>query len=353
MKIALMTIWHCGNYGAEMQAYATMKALRKLGHEVEIIDFRLFEHAHTLRSQVARVLTSLTPAQRNFEKFWKQYIKDKSCHYHNLEELENNPPQADVYLVGSDQVWNEDITKSKSKAYFLDFGLDSVRRISYASSIGVSEWTFSEKFTLLARKQLNKFYSISCREITGSQVLAKKFGIQVKTVLDPTLLHTDYHEITGNIESNNSLVFYPLSPNDTDLIPFCKELASELQLSYLNANPYNFMPWLPIVWKRNTIGRWISSIGGASLVVTGSFHGLAFSLIHHRQFILINSNTQGRNSRMTDLLDYLGLRNRLFTSVEEARASKVWEEEINYQEVEEKLNAAREQSWNYLKESLS
>ena len=42
MKISLMTIWHCGNYGAEMQTYATVKALRKLGHDVEVLDFRLF-----------------------------------------------------------------------------------------------------------------------------------------------------------------------------------------------------------------------------------------------------------------------------------------------------------------------
>ena len=55
MKISLMTIWHCGNYGAEMQTYATVKALRKLGHDVEVLDFRLFESNHSLRSIVGRL----------------------------------------------------------------------------------------------------------------------------------------------------------------------------------------------------------------------------------------------------------------------------------------------------------
>lgn len=97
----------------------------------------------------------------------------------------------------------------------------------------------------------------------------------------------------------------------------------------------------------------MSAIGGASLVVTGSFHGLAFSLIYHRQFILINDNKQGRNSRMMDMLNYLGLEHRLFRTTEEAMASRVWEDTIDYQLIDEKLNQARNESWNYLKQSLS
>lgn len=348
-----MTIWHCGNYGAEMQTYATVKALRKLGHDVEVIDFRLFESNHSLRSIVGRCLNAIAPAQRSFGKFWKKYIKNISCHYHNVAELRNNPPKADVYLVGSDQVWNEDITGERSAAYLLDFGSDNVKRISYASSIGVSEWKFSQSYTEKVSEQFKKFDALSCREITGANVLSQKFNINVKQVLDPTLLHRNYEEITGPILETKNLVFYPLSVGDTSAVSFCKDLAAKLNLKYVNANSYTFIPFLPIVWKRNSIAQWISAIGGASLVVTGSFHGLAFSLIYHRQFILINDNKQGRNSRMMDLLNYLGLEHRLFKTPAEAMASKVWEETIDYQVVDAKLNQARTESWNYLKQSLS
>lgn len=353
MKVSLMTIWHCGNYGAEMQTYATVKALRKLGNDVEVIDFRLFESNHSLRSIVGRCLNAITPAQRSFEKFWKKYIKNISCHYHNVAELRNNPPKADVYLVGSDQVWNEDITGERSAAYLLDFGDENVKRISYASSIGVSEWNFSQSYTEKVSEQFKKFVALSCREITGANVLSQKFNINFKQVLDPTLLHRNYEEITGPIMETKNLVFYPLSVGDTSAVSFCKDLATKLNLKYVNANPNTFIPFLPIVWKRNSIAQWISAIGGASLVVTGSFHGLAFSLIYHRQFILINDNKQGRNSRMMDLLNYLGLEHRLFKTSAEAMASKVWEDTIDYQLIDEKLNQARNESWNYLKQSLS
>lgn len=353
MKIALITIWHCGNYGAEMQAYATVKALRQLGHEVETVDFRLYEPKHTLRSLVGKWLTEISPAQRGFEKFWKKYIQNISQHYSNLEELKANPPLADVYMVGSDQVWNEDITGQRSAAFLLDFGSEATRRVSYASSIGVSQWCFSPSFTNKVSHQLGKFEALSCREITGAKVLSQEFGLQVKQVLDPTLLHKDYREITGPIQEVETLVFYPLSPGDTAAVPFCKELAAKLGLRYVNANPYTFLPGTPVAWKRNSIAQWIRAIGGASLVVTGSFHGLAFSIIHHRQFILINDNKQGRNSRMMDLLHLLGLEHRLFTSAQEAMASQVWLEKIDYKAVDERLTQARNESWNYLKESLS
>lgn len=353
MKVALMTIWHCGNYGAEMQTYATVKALRQLGHEVEVIDFRLFEPRNTLRSKVGKFLNNISPAHKTFEHFWRKYIQNISCHYLLIDELRNNPPKADIYMVGSDQVWNKDITGDRCAAYLLDFGDEQVKRVSYASSIGVSDWSFSESYTHLVAKQLNKFAALSCREITGANVLSQQFGLEVKQVLDPTLLHLDYKEITGNIQDANTLVFYPLSVGDTSAISFCKDLAEQLNLKYVNANPYQFLPFLPIIWKRNSIAQWLTAIGGASLVVTGSFHGLAFSLIYHRQFILINDNKQGRNSRMMDLLNYLGLEHRLFRTTEEAMASRVWEDTIDYQLIDEKLNQARNESWNYLKQSLS
>ena len=72
-----------------------------------------------------------------------------------------------------------------------------------------------------------------------------------------------------------------------------------------------------------------------------------------RMLVLINDNKQGRNSRMMDLLNYLGLEHRLFKTPAEAMASKVWEDTIDYQVIDAKLNQARTESWDYLKRSLS
>ena len=178
MRIALLTIWHVGNYGAELQAYATCRILTDLGHDVTIIDFRENESQNeSFKSKLARCISSCTLSHFKFSTFWKKYFPNKTRHYHSYEELKANPPEADLYLVGSDQVWNYKITAEKAEAFFLAFGTDKVKRASYASSFGMGEWNASEQLTSVARQMLNKFSAVSCREASGVRILKEKFNI--------------------------------------------------------------------------------------------------------------------------------------------------------------------------------
>ena len=111
MKIALLTIWHEKNYGAELQAYATIKAIKHLGHCPEMINIHLASKEQpSFLGRIANFIEKLLPASTKFERFWSYYIP-KTKKYNSVSELYNDPPQADIYIVGSDQVWNPDITK--------------------------------------------------------------------------------------------------------------------------------------------------------------------------------------------------------------------------------------------------
>ena len=316
MKIGLLTIWREKNFGAEMQAYATIKALQNLGYDVEMIDFRLSDIAHpTIKQRIIKILTYITKEDFKFRKFWKNHIP-KGYHYKKSEELKCNPPKVDLLLVGSDQVWNPSITKEKALTYFLDFGETGVRKASYASSFGESEWLQSKQMT--------------------------------ENVLDPTLLHTEYPELTGKLQNRRTLVFYPLSPFP-ELETFCKETAVKLGLDYVDANHKNYLI-RKIVWNRPGVEEWVRTIAEAELVITPSFHGLAFSLIYHRQFVIVLSpEGKKRSTRLTSLLVQLGLEDRLFTSVEDVVKSNVLSRKINYEDVDKKLTELRSQSYNYLK----
>ena len=198
MKIVLLTIWHVKNYGAELQTYATVKKLKELGYVVEVIDFRLFNEVDTQlwSKRLSKFLQSFLPVNRKFNSFWKKYIPSTKC-YHSLEDLRAFPPEADLYLVGSDQVWNPRITLDKAPVYFLPFGQNSVLKASFASSIGTAKWTGDESLTHLAINQLKSFKAISCREQTGVEIVKNVFGLDAKLVADPTLLFTNYKELTG------------------------------------------------------------------------------------------------------------------------------------------------------------
>ncbi len=341
MQIALFTIWHVKNYGAELQTYATIRALEALGHTVTVIDYRPYNK--NIKQKIANIIINLTPAHYNFIKFWAKYISNKTIRYNSLKQLRERPPKADMYIVGSDQVWNIDITKEHYLAYFLDFGDISIPKISYASSIGENNWKWTN-LTNIIKSKLDKFRNISCRESTGVKILKEQFDIEAELVLDPTLLHTSYPELTGAVHERNTLVYYPLNKYDDEFK--YRNLARELNLIYLNTNKRKMIS-RTIAWSRTSIIDWVKNIASAKFVVTPSFHGLAFSLIYHRQFAIIGTNSS-RNSRISDLLNSLGIADRYFDSFEKFYESKIWEYPIDYQLIDYRLNILRDKSWHYL-----
>ena len=350
MQIALLTIWHEKNYGAELQAYATIKILQKLGYDVRMIDIRLSDmYKLSVKGFIAKCITWFSPSHRKFNKFWKKYIPCTK-RYRSIKELKADPPIADVYIVGSDQVWNPDITKDFAPAFFLDFGADNIRRISFSSSFGVNEWKWLDDLSTIAKKQLRQFYAISSREQTGVKILKKTFGIaNADNTLDPTLMFDDYSDITGPLSDKNTVVCYPLSSNDYALLPVADKVAGILSAQTKNANPYILIPHTSLVWDRNTISEWMRTIAEARFVLTQSFHGMVFSILHHRQFAIINLSKHGRQSRILDLLLALGLEDRYFTSEKDFLQSNIINKVIDYATVDSKLQTLRSLSWDYLK----
>ena len=348
MEIALLTIWHEGNFGAELQTYATVRMLRSLGHDVRVVDIRLSDaRRRSLRGKIGGFLTWFGPACRSMRKFWRTHIPT-TRRYRSIAELRACPPRGDVYMVGSDQVWNPEITRALSPVFFLDFGAETVRRVSYASSFGSDRWTAGN--TEAVRRLLGRFSSLSCRETSGVALLHDVFGLQAQNVLDPTLLFNSYSELTGPLSEKPTLVYYPLG-SFPELGTYAQGLARRLGLEALNANWHTCI-YGTAVWNRNSIAHWVRDIAQAAFVVTPSFHGVAMCLLHHRQFAVII--TQGRRAtRITGLLALLGITGRVFTSFDEIDKAQPWLQAIDYAAVDARLAALRAQSVDYLKKALA
>ena len=349
MRIALITIWHERNYGAELQTYATIKALTELGHTVELVDIRLSDiEQRSLKGKVASFLERLTVAERKFNNFWSRYVPF-TRRYTTKEELYNHPPVADIYLVGSDQVWNPDITKDLTEVFFLKFGDRDVKRISYASSFGTETWNYPEIKDSIA-ECLKSFNAITCREESGVQILNKEFDVDAKCVLDPTLLFSSYPELTGAYHESNTLVYYPLH-NDPNLERCALLLANTLRLHPVN-NKAQKRVLGNLVWDCNSVEEWVRNIAKSKFVLTRSFHGLAFSLIYKRQFAIIGSKNN-RSTRIDNLLKKLDLEDRYFVNESDLEKSKPWEKIIDYNAVSVKLHNLREESWVTLIQMLN
>ncbi len=349
MKIGLLTYHVSTNIGAMMQTYATCRAFQQLGHEVEIVDIRQPEPQNT---GMKKLVTDIVFFKQKYEHkcFRNNYYPHLTKRYYSVEELRRNPPHVDCLVVGSDQIWNPILSKDTAMAYFLDFGEETITRFSYASSFGMERWNQSDKMTKAVSDALHKFKNLSVRERTAVKICKETFGLEAQLVVDPTLLFEDYSEITGTIPQRNEILCYKLIRNKDFFNNVCtlkENMGLPIRLLN-NAYPvrglkYTYPP---------SIEEWIQRIGGASFVVTDSFHGVAFSVLYKRQF-MVTRNHNGRDSRFEDLLCELGLENRIFDSIEEMSLTDVWKEQIDYSKVTPKLEKLRESSWNFLKNALN
>lgn len=348
MKIALITYHYSNNKGAFMQTYALCRYLAERGHELIIIDVRQEEGTNLgLFGKLAKEAIVSYRLKKDIAQLYPPLTR----RYQSLQELQEDPPAADCYIVGSDQVWNPNISKDLMYAYFLDFGSKETRRVSYASSFGLSIWTIKDKeINDHIKELLHSFNSLSVREQEGQILCEKEFGIKPTIVLDPTFLNADYKELIGNIEPRKEILCYKINKTVDfwENAPKMGEVMG-LPLALLNYNyphkgfRYCFPP---------SLKTWMKRIAAAEFVITDSFHGVAFSIINQKQFV-VTLNHNDRDSRLINLIRLFHLEDRMFDSVEEMVNNHRWEALIDYSIVSKVVEKYRDESRQYLNNALN
>lgn len=348
MRIALITYHYSNNKGAFMQTYALCRFLTEQGHDVRIIDIR--QEEGTNLGFMGRIVKNAIVDHR-LQKDMRELYSPLTRRYSTFQELQQNPPEADCYIVGSDQVWNPNISKDLMLAYFLDFGDKKTRRVSYASSFGLSEWIISdEAINAHIKELLHSFSSLSVREKEGQGLAEKEFGVKPTIVLDPTFLNAEYNNILGKVKPRKEILCYKI--NKTDDFWNCAPVLGQLMglpLALLNYNyphkgfRYCFPP---------SLKTWMRRIAAAEFVLTDSFHGVAFSIINKKQFV-VTLNHNDRDSRLINIVKTFGLEDRMFNSVEEMLTDRRWETPIDYNVITQRVEKQRKNSQQYLIDALA
>lgn len=345
MKIKTITCHHVYNYGASLQAYALQHYLESLGHEVEIIDFNPWFHCDRYNpfwipknaigraAQIIKILPFMRyiwypykaykggmfktwGRKAAFEKFEKEYYHLTPIKYYSYEQLQKNPPRADVYVAGSDQIWNTFSENGKEPSYYLDFGKESIKRISYAASLATS--TIKEEYKVFIKEKLARFNAISVREKTGVKLLADIGIDNISVVLDPVFLldKSEWQQLSlkGNLYglSHESYVLvYDFLGNDDNMISFVKAYAKEKSLKIVSINDFSERDYADININNAGPLEFLALINNAACVVASSFHATAFSVILEKEFYTFNLKGYNNSSRMLDFLSSIGLQERM------------------------------------------
>ena len=289
-----------------------------------------------------------------FAQFRKTHLKLTSQTYSSPDDLRNNPPEMDVYVAGSDQIWGHGNT-TFSPAFYLDFGKKEVRRISYAPSFGKS--VINKHWHDDLKRNISRFDAVSVREKSGVKIIEDICKVKAVHTLDPTLLIDDYSVITENLKDEAGFIFaYRLHQSDrltglfNDLI---KDISAECGLEVKTVSTTDdFISQGKdlIVGVEGFLGLIVHS----KMVITNSFHGTVFAILHRKPFICFprDDGKQGQNVRMIDLLSDLGLMSRYFDFSQESAIEKYISDDIDWTSVSERLAAKRKHSVNYLTGAL-
>ena len=99
------------------------------------------------------------------------------------------------------------------------------------------------------------------------------------------------------------------------------------------------------------VEQWLRSFQEAEFVVTDSFHGTVFSILHHRPFVVLANEKRGL-TRIETLLSSFGLSNRLTTSSSLLLDTDWLLRSIDWNQVDIILNLKREQALKFINEAL-
>lgn len=365
-KVSLITLQNVPNYGSVLQCYATEQIIRKIGYEIETINYLpermtklgmlkaikdkkdIFSKSFVLRN-IARIVIYPSYIKRFyiFNKFRKKYLIQTKKQFKNNNELKKYFPRADIYCTGSDQVWNSKWNGGIDKAMFLDFVPKDKKCIAYSASFGKNKLEFWE---IQETKQLLKKYkNISVREKSATEILYS-LGYASVQVVDPTLLlnGNEWRKISSNKYSEDSYILvYNLNRNKK-IDKYAENLSKKtgLKIRFLSYQFHEFYKKGKIMCNPK-VEDFLSLIDHAQYVITDSFHATAFSLNFNTQFIIVYPGKY--STRLQSILEITGLENRV---AKDENDLSIVSEKIDFEKVNKVIDKERNHSIEWLKNAL-
>ena len=362
MDILTITCHDVYNVGASLQAYALMKYLEQCGHNVEIIDYKpnyLSKHyslttvnnkkydklgikqLYLLAKLPGRVMCLFSKKKHNFDMFRKNYLKLTSIKYKRFNELKEKCPNADLFIAGSDQIWNPLFQNGKDPVFFLQFVPEKIKRVSYAASFAVDKME-KDDFQRI-RYWLESIDKIAVRESSGVKLI-EEMGLKAVRTCDPVFLLDEYQweKIISHVSKNQKYILLYDFEQNCVVEEIAKEIAEEKKAQIISvfktniqANIYSDMGPL----------EFLDLVKNAEFIISNSFHATAFSIIFHKEFCVVKRK-ENINTRMIDLLKEVGLEDRMVGSLSELKKTK----SLNWDYVDNIIKEDKNRAKKYLNE---
>lgn len=357
MRVGILTFQNTTNYGAMFQAYALQTFVNQYC-ACEILNYTnsTLKDRYEINPFKAKSIKDFVKKSLHYKENKKNMLifdefKRKKLNISDEEYNESNIAKADLkydlFIAGSDQVWNFKLT-NYDRNYFLTFASNKAKRNSYAASLGVSKLNESDEQFL--KELITQQNNISVRENEGKNliddVISEKEKNMINVNIDPVFLLSlkDWDKLIGNVNVtyNNYLFIYEVA-YIPEILEFAKKIAKDKNLKILYVSASNKKLSGAITLKNITPLQFLKYIKNAEIIITSSFHGMAFSVIFNKIFYYgIPKNKANFGSRLNNLAKVLKLESRNYIN---------YSQDINfidYNKVNNKIAAERRKAKDYI-----
>lgn len=353
------------NYGSVLQAWATQSVLENAGHEVLLIDYItpqrtkksiFFGKSGEWRSWGAKeyvyhffMIFSIILKEMTFGRFIHNML-NLSKKYITVDDLERDIPSADLYITGSDQVWNSDYNEGVDRGYYLDFLPENAKRVAFVSSFGQTDIPITEAEEV--KKYLNRYQAVSVREKSAIKMI-EGLGIdKVEWLIDPTLQISKEKWVelaSRRLIKEKYVILMLLYNEDNHATEFARKIANEKGLQLVKISWEMKKPALiDKLMTHRSPEDFLSLFYYSDFIVTNSFHGTAFSINFEKDFVVVPRKEY--NSRIESLLSLVNLEDRLVS--DEVNLMNILNKKIDYHYVRKVLKQERKKAAEFIENSI-
>ncbi|EIF6174298.1 polysaccharide pyruvyl transferase family protein [Clostridium perfringens] len=359
-KIGILTWHYFPNYGSALQAYALQKTIiNNISENCKIINYRNYKYSPKGVLKIIKnnkflymIICKVFRKERAYK--FNQFINNNlnmTKEVNSIKELTSLNNEFKFFICGSDQIWSPNVL---DEAYLLSFVKNFNIRISYAPSIVINKISNEQKN--IYNENIKKFNSLSVRESKGRDIISEVTGIIPEVVLDPTLLldKEEYKKVQAEININEKYILCYILGDYKKYEKYINEISKQYNMKivailsnkseshYGDYNIYNAGP-----------AEFLGYIDNAEMILTDSFHGLAFSIIYKKEFLIFERFSHDdilcQNDRIYNLLDKLKINNRIIKDNIQFNLFN----KIDYDYIYNNLEKEKEQSIAYIKNSIN
>ncbi len=353
-RVCGVTYTFSTNYGTCLQAYALQTVIEKMNVCGERPSYLLTPlrkcpgYPKAPEKGIKEFIKARirTYSRKQFVGFEKKYMKYAPVY--PIAELSKLNDQADVFVCGSDVVWNPYFNRGL-ESYYLDFA--KKYSFSYAASFGQSDIK-PEQFARIG-ELVSRLDAVSVREKGSADIAKQCTDKPVEITVDPVLLlsQEDWNRVAEKDNRDGRFVFVYSVTHTGILKGFAEKLSRQAGIGKVIYSGGNAG-----AVARGGISkvfppqRWLQLIRDAEYVVTDSFHGTAFAALFHKKvFTIVKGDpAAGFNVRMYDFLKALEMEDRIFTSIPD----EIDLGEPDYQKADALLKARVDRSMAFLQTNL-